>query len=348
MALSQAHEPTSIGGPAASNRIDALANQLQQEGRGDELQRQLADFSPEELNAAERESWYHLRGIEPFRQGNRALALERFREAFAACPHSGMIAFSLGQELEHAGEIEEAFSLFDRFRFPKLPASFAMAQARYAYLWDRYEQGVSYVTPLLDAYWQLRVADDHFVYVRGLPFFSETWACLGAFYQLTDSLDELEKLTAAATRDLIEYDFSWLRRFVDGLRRGDLTDYVAEIVARSTQSQAQGLPSGYSTMQAAVLAAGAEPDVDRAERILDGVELRENDFPWLEDIRLLARTDLAHRRHDEEAETRLAQRFVRRQPLLFEPNQAFDFQLLGCQERLKEGYRRAKSRPQAD
>src|SRR3989304_8255928 len=88
----------------SENRIDALANRLQQGSRIHELESELAKFDPDSLQDAEKESWYHLYGIVPFQQGNRPLAFERFQEGVKQCPDSGFLLFSLGQEHEFRGE----------------------------------------------------------------------------------------------------------------------------------------------------------------------------------------------------------------------------------------------------
>ena len=43
-------------------------------------------------------------------------------------------------------------------RFPEIPSSHVLAQARYAYLWDRYEEGRACLRPIFEAYKQLRIA----------------------------------------------------------------------------------------------------------------------------------------------------------------------------------------------
>ncbi|MBN1855160.1 MAG: hypothetical protein JW829_20685 [Pirellulales bacterium] len=117
---------------SGENRIDALANRLQQEGKLDQLESQLDKFDPRSLEEAERESWYHLRGIVPFQQGNRQLAFKRFQEGVRQCPDSGFMIFSLGQEHEFRGETGQMFECFDKALFPKVPAQYALAEARYA------------------------------------------------------------------------------------------------------------------------------------------------------------------------------------------------------------------------
>ena len=145
-----------------TDRIDALANELARAGNITALEAELDKFNPLRLKGAERESWFHLRGIAAFQRGDRDTAFARFKEARNAVPDSGSIAFSLAQEHEFRGEIGEMLELFDLFRFPSLPAAYGLAQARYAYLWGEFARGISYVDPILEAHFDLKVADDTF------------------------------------------------------------------------------------------------------------------------------------------------------------------------------------------
>ena len=68
------------------NRINDLANRLQQEGRIDELESELAKFAPGTLEGAEKESWYHLHGIIAFQQGNSTKEADLRKQFFARQP----------------------------------------------------------------------------------------------------------------------------------------------------------------------------------------------------------------------------------------------------------------------
>ncbi len=164
--------------PPGENRIDAIANRLQQEGKIDQLEAELGKFEPNSLKGPERESWYQLHGVVPFQQGNRPLAFERFQEGVRQYPDSLFMLFSLGQEHEFRGETDPMFECFDKALFPKVPAQYALAEARYAYLWGRPEKGWSYVEPLMPVYFDLKILDTTFLHIQGLPFFQQTWHTL--------------------------------------------------------------------------------------------------------------------------------------------------------------------------
>ncbi len=69
--------------------------------------------------------------------------------------------------------------------------------------------------------------------------------------------------------------------------------------------------------------------------MLDTVRLSKNDFPWLEDMRVLAKAEAAHRFEDTEAENKWLGIFLSKQAMLFEPDHAVSFGLLKYQELLK-------------
>jgi hypothetical protein len=313
------------------NRIDEMANRLAAAGRTQEIATELERFDPNGLDGPEREAWYHLRGIEAFRKGDRALAFLRFQEARAACPDSGRIAFSLGQEYEQRAEPESMFALFDAHRFPTIPSGYALAQARYAYLWSDVTRARSYVEPILEAHWKLRIADDTFLYLRGMPFFGQTWAYWAAFRELSGDLAAFEKETEEVASKVTDYDVTPMLELIRSIRSNDFSQYVRE-PRRGT---------GYERTRAAVLLSKILKTKADAMAALDDVQLGEDDCPWLGDIVLLARAEAAARWNDPVADELCAE-FLRRQPLLFEPDHAFNFRLLEWQERLKARYQENK------
>lgn len=320
---------------ADSNRVDELANRLGRERRITDLEAELDKLDRTKLSRSELESWYHLRGVAAFRREDRQLARERFTEGHAKFPKSGMIAFSLGQEHEYAGNTAAMFDLFDRARFPMVPASHALAESRYAYLWGDIERALSYVEPVLEMHYKLAIADDTFLYMRRMPFFSQTWAYIAAFCELKGDLARLAAVTEKAASRLKDYDSSRLKQFVSCMRTGDFSVYAAH----------PNGGTGYERARAAVILSLRASSLDRAREVLDAVQFAANDFPWLGDMILLARCE-ATRRFDASAEPGLVESFFLRQPLLFEPDHALNFRAVGYQELLKQPYqsrRRAQS-----
>lgn len=94
----------------------------------------------------------------------------------------------------------------------------------------------------------------------------------------------------------------------------------------------------YSSMQRAVIKERTAASQKEAEDLLDSVEIKENDFPWLADIRTLGKAEIAHRFSEPDVEKQRANEFMARQPMLFEPDIALNFHLLRYQERLKPRY----------
>ncbi|MHC4556360.1 MAG: hypothetical protein ACYS80_03535 [Planctomycetota bacterium] len=330
------------------NRIDDLANKLQQEGKIDQLEMELLKFDPETLEGAEKESWYHMYGIVPFRQGNRDLAFQRFQDGLKHCPDSASLCFSLGQEYEFRAETDQMFKCFDRAKFPNIPAQYALAQARYAYLWNQYEKTISYVEPLIPVYFELKILDDTFLHIRGIPFFSQTWAYLAALNLLIGDLSELKALTIRAEAECSDFNFAYLEAELKGIESGDFSDLEQMLKSSVTESGKNNWPSGCYSMRLSILKSQTTDSLEEVERILDSVVLHEKDFPWLDDMRLLAKCELAHRAPDPGKEEALQKQFVKRQPLLFEPDNAINFNLLNYQENLKGWYQDNRRRGTAN
>ncbi len=326
------------------NRIDALVERLDEEGRIDALDEELERLKPGRLTAAERESWYTYWGIAAYQRDDRPEALRRFTAAFEACPESGEIAFSLGQEHQHAGDADGMFNLFDRFPFPQVAPNYARFQARYAYLWNHPDKAITYLMPLIDQYHALGIADDNFLHMRGMPFFGVVWSSLGAYFELTGDLETFRRLTETAAKRLSDYSFDSLRGQLTAVISGEFSAHLSNLTASLTRMRKYGAPTGYTEMRIAIIA-GRSADPAAAEDRLAAVRLTRDDFPWLEDMRTLARARIAHAAGDEAREADLRDTFMARQPLLFEPEHVFDFRLVDYQQRLTPLYRRERGAP---
>jgi len=320
------------------NRIDFVANRLRRQNRIDELESELAKFDPDELESAEKESWYHFRGAIQFQQSNRPLAFQRFQEGLKQCPNSAFLSFSLGQEYEFRGETNKMFECFDKAKFPKVSPEFALVEARYSYLWGQTDKAWSYVEPLLPVYFRLKVLDSTFLANQGLPFFQQVWKYLAACSQLEGDFQRLNVITRRAEAECRDLDFDYLKAELRGLQYGDFSALKDKLCGTIQAYQAGKFPFGYLALRLNILRAQETNDAQEAMRLLDSVVLAANDFPWLNDMRLLAKCELARKTGRAEEEAALRKQFLARQPLLFEPDNAVNFNLLRYQESLRANY----------
>jgi len=319
------------------NRIEELANRLHQERRGNEIESSLQRFDYASLTEQEKESWHHLMGIEAMRRGEKEVAFARFQEALQLFPKSQMIRFSLAQEQLNRGAIEEGFRNFDLCTFPGIPATWALAIARYAYLWDFPERGMNCVRPIFQAYLKLGIADDHFLYVRGLPFFGQTWNYLACFGWMNDNFSEVMEITKQAIAKLTDYDFERQSSLLNCFVNSDCAQFAENLRRSIEECSKHKVPTGFQSMQLAGLAVEFEQDFSVAERSVISVQSKPNDFPWLEDVRTILLAKLNHK-HGRSEEEDYKQKFLQKQKLLFEPDHAVSFFLLNYQELLKKHY----------
>jgi len=329
--------------PQQSNRVDELANAIQREGRIGEIEGELKKLNFPSLSLAEQESWWHLYGIVAFQEGRHAEALSRFKEGYKRFPKSALIRFSLGQQYIRSHDIENGFALFEECGFPEIPREYALAQARYAYLWNRYDEGRQFISPFLKAYKKLKILDDLYLYVRGLLLFGEWWSYLAAFSVLSGQWEELEDVTQYVIKKCHDYDFDTLQVELAAHRDDKPELLIPPLEKRLAGIPAGRFPTGSIRMNIAVAKARAASTLGAAEEALDSVELAEHDFPWLKDICTLAKSQAAHRFNQPALEHEHVAAFLVRQPMLFEPNIALDFHLLRYQEQLKPLYQRNKS-----
>jgi hypothetical protein len=324
-------------GNPPGNRVDELANSLQREGRIADLERELERLDRSKLSQPELESWWHVYGIAAFRAGRQQEATSRFEEAYRLFPDSAQVRFSLGQQYVNDRQLDRGFELFRSCVFPQVSRAHVLAQVRYAYLWNRYDDGRLMLQPFFKAYEQLKILDDHFLYVRGLPFFGQCWSCLAALSVLSDDMKELESVTAYVTENCQDYDFEYLKTELVAYR-DDQSQVLLPFVEKRLEGARADFPNGYSSMNRAVIKGRAAANQQEAEKLLDSVELKANDFPWLADIRTLAKAEIAHRFSLPDVEKKRVDEFMGRQPMLFEPDIALNFHLLRYQERLKPRY----------
>lgn len=319
---------------------DELVNRLQKEDRVDQLGSELERYTPSKLNPKEKESFYHLRGIAAFQEGDRNRAFQLFKEGHEKCPESTDILFSLGQEYEARSQINEMFECFERCSFPAVSSDFTLAIARYAYLWDRPDLGSKYLEPIVEAYFQLGIVDDHFLHVRGLPFFSQTWSYFVAFCWMQKSYDPTDEFIKRSRSKLSDYNFDQINQFYDAHKNSDYTVYTAEL-SKYLKTQNNEFPPGYQQVQVAALKAVDNKDINSTIQMLKAVTLSENDFPWLRDILSIQIARSYWKAGSINDEVIERSKFIKSQQMLFEPEHAYAFSFLDYQEELKPIYKMA-------
>jgi len=322
-----------------ANRVDGLANRLHREGRIEELELALEELRELDLSVVEKESWWHTYGIIAYQSGRNDVATSRFEQAYQLFPKSSHIKFSLGQQYVISGQLDRGFELFRSTVFPAVPREYILMQVRYAYLWNRYDDGLAMLRPFYEAYKEVKILDDHFLYVRGLPFFGTWWSYLASLSILSGDTRELESVTEYVCKNCHDYDFDYLNVELISYR-DDKPEILLPFIEKRIKEAHISFPKGYVQMKLAVIQSRLLPERNAAEDLLEQVEIKENDFPWLEDLRTLAKAEIAHRHSHSEIEKNRINEFLTKQSMLFEPNIAVDFHLLRYQETLKPRYQK--------
>ena len=308
-----------------------------------ELGAVLDRLNRQSLSAPDLETWYHARGIVEYRTDQRTRAREIFQEGLGHFPNSGWLNYSLGQEYEFQGRPDDMAACFQRVRLADVGSAAVLAIARYHYLWDQPALGQQAIQPIFDAYYSLKIVDDTFLHIRGLPMFSVAFGHRATFAQLSGQIDEARSELVGARSELMDYDFDSHQLDVEATATGNWQPVINELDA-TIKSLDKRLPSGSLRMKRAVLLSRRAATVEAAVAELDGCELSANDHAWLADIRTLARAEACRRLDDTDGEQAALGEFWPRQALLFEPNHAFNFGFIGYQERLKPDYRARRRR----
>jgi hypothetical protein len=289
------------------------------------------------LADGEQEMWYRARGIVEFRTNERARAREIFEEGVGHFPTSGWLNYGLGQEYEAQGRIDEMIACFQHVRLERVGSPTVLAMARYYYLWNRFELGQRAIQPIFDRYYELKIADDMFLYMRGLPMFDESFGYRATFARLAGKLDQARYELARAGAELSDADVERLGLDLEATKTENWEPVLADLDSLLPSLSAR-LPNGQLRMKQAVLRGRSAMTLEAALAELDDAQLTSNDHAWLEDIRTLARAELFHRFDMREREQAALSEFWPRQAMLFEPNHAFNFGLIDYQETLKPRY----------
>jgi hypothetical protein len=200
---------------------------------------------------------------------------------------------------------------------------------------------------LIPTYFSLKVLDDTFLHIRGLPFFGQVWDYLAAFCKLQKNFEKLEEFTQRTIRECRDYNFDFLQAEFDFVVSGKMITLKNKLQNRISENEKYNYPAGYSILRLHILRLQEINNLDEAESILDQAKITKDDFSWLEDMRLLAKCELEKRRTNIEKEKELQKKFLEKQPLLFEPDHALNFNLLDYQENLKIFYQQNRLRNHA-
>jgi tetratricopeptide (TPR) repeat protein len=306
-------------------------------GQWKELGAVLDGMDHRRLPTGEQEMWYRARGIVEFRTNQRARAREIFEEGVRQFPNSGWLNFGLGQEYEAQGRVDEMAARFQRVRLESVGSRSVLVIARYYYLWNRFELGQLAIQPIFDRYYELKIADDMFLYMRGLPMFDESFGYRATFARLAGKTDQARYELARARSELSDVDVESHELDLEATRTGKWEPVLLNLESLLKSLDAR-TPTGQPRMKRAVLRCRTAMTVEAALGELDAVQLTPDDHAWLEDIRNLARAELFHRFDMPDREQAALSEFLPRQALLFEPNHAFTFGFIDYQETLKPRY----------
>lgn len=325
--------PTPAGGDDAE-RIDRLIAA----DRYDEAEAALSAQQYGSLSPTEQADRHQRRAFIACQRGEHATALGLFRDAVHAFPDAWKLRFGEAQERGHTGDIDGMFGGFEQMRFPNVTADVAMAQARYAYVFERPDEGIAALLPLLDVILTLRIGDSTFLAIRRLPDTETVWESLGCFHEERGRVDEFADLTDRITRTMFDIDDEGMRRFLQCVRSGDFEPEVQRLWPDPRASTKR--PDAYLAMRAACT---SEMTGCCSVRLVDDVHVEPGgeypNYRWLEDVRTLVHAERARRDGDATKAAALASSFLRSQPLLFEPWLSFAFRLAPAQ-----GHLRARAR----
>ena len=247
------------------------------------------------------------------------------------CADSARLRIALADLYERAGNDARVFELLDEMPHPEQSGRITMRAAHYAWFCGDTDRALRYIQPIIDAYYDLETADETFLFVRGLPFVTDTLYFAVAMHALRDDLPAARALLSQAQQRIADLDLSDMMLFLDCKQRQDFRPLLE---AREKEMKLE-FTGGIVPTQVAILEAQLMDDPNAAVASLGRIVLPPHYHPWLNDVLLLAVCHLAGRSGDIAQEQKLQRDFLARQPLLLQPNHALLFNLLEYQEALK-------------
>ncbi len=302
----------------------------------DRLEAKLARMKTVRLHPHELVSWHVLWIATAFRRDDRDEAFRRARQAMDVLPDHPEILFALGQEHEFRNELDDMLRHFRSSLFPRTTADHALTAVRYCYLRGMAREGLELLKPLLKVHFDLAIADDHFLYMRRLPFAHITFGTLACLHLVNGTPEEARIQLRKAARKLSDCDLSPLMTCIDAAERRQPALVTAMMQAQRAPHLSAGPFGGREGVRYAVWTARSQTSQAEAEAALSRARLTEHDHAWLSDARALAVAELRHRFGDTRGEADAVRALLIRQPLLLEPHWAVEFGFVEYQERLRK------------
>ena len=170
---------------AAPPTFDEIVSPFYAAGDWDGLIGALDRVDPDELDEPEAIRWHTSRGLAAEQSGRRDEAVSAYGEGLRRHPDSSTLHCIRGRLFAEEGRIDEALPHFRSVRLSDGGGSAVESASNYCYLWDALEDAVALRDQIFTAYFSLGIADDHFLYTRGLPFFSEAYGAQAALLVLS-------------------------------------------------------------------------------------------------------------------------------------------------------------------
>ena len=194
------------------NQVDDIVKKFFQPEKLEVLKDELDKLKKEDLTEEELTSWFNFKGTIESQLGNHKSARAYFKEGCERFSDSSILQFNLGMELELIGEIENCKKRFESVKAQDVDSRILLTIARIHYLWNYYQEGLEILQPIFKTYYDLGIADDHFLIIRGLPTYSESFANIAVLSKLNNQSDLALRELENAKKSLHDYPFSFLER----------------------------------------------------------------------------------------------------------------------------------------
>lgn len=326
------------------HKVERVVSKYVEAGDPKGLRDALAGMNRVLLDSEEQAAWFRYMAVVEYRLGNEEKAFQIIQDGIEEFPDSDHLNFFMGEVHEKTGRFDKALEHFKKVNIHNVEGHFLIEIARMCYLWDCPARGQRALDDVFQRYHELGIADDHYVFMRGLPFFDVTFGYRVVLSKLEGDLKIAFEELQLARRRLSDYEFDYaIEPTLKAWITGNWKPVIESLTERIRESEEHGYPNASERMRKAVLESRLSPSLADSFNLLASVEITDRDSRWLKDVRTLAKAETCHRHGDAEREQGFLHDFFSSQPKLFEPDQVFWFDFYDYQEKLKRIYRERKS-----
>ncbi|MHA1917628.1 MAG: tetratricopeptide repeat protein [Candidatus Ranarchaeia archaeon] len=307
----------------------------------DLLKEKISQLEITDLKSQEKEAYVQLSALMEAKFGDMNKAIKILEEEVNNYPKSFGIFWNLALLLEKQCKMDKAKQYFKKIlKINNSIYTFLMVSRLY-YLWDFYREGLEISQNLLEIYHNLKIVDDHFLLTRGYPSYKEVFANFTIFSLAIEKPNLAKKKLEYAKQNLTDFPFERLEPTLKAITSENWDQVFQDLEKEKQEIKKFNGTTEVQDIHQALIMSRKEKTYEEAINHLNSIDIKLDENNWLNHLILFGKAEAANK-HKNKQEKQLQEKFLKKQPLLFEPHHIFNFGLFEYQEKLKKKYKKTK------